>query len=258
MKRRDSCVLVTKVMTDVIETSFRTSDIHKSESISRNHINRIYTRNIPLNAYIAREVRLGSYRALEPPGVIIARRMMLSDSRGQPMFGERVQFLVVASARCSLGGPGRVTRRSDLQPGLRISTKYSIGGRIIPALNRCLKTMAIDVKNWMFGIRRDLWKLRPFDGVKTTLASLEKCCLTLDCSLCFASTSSEAPVCATCLAFAGRSESLFKLIHELKYARVSSPNAIATAVHLSAFWEQQMPYVSVEFVRCIGVASAKE
>jgi DNA polymerase zeta len=218
MKRRDSCVLVSKVMADIIETIFRTCDVQKAESVFRNHITRICTGNVPLNEYMfAREVRLGSYRALEPPGAIVARRMMKADPRAQPMFGERVQFLVVAS------DPGarlvdRVVSPEEMvsKAGLRISTKYYIDRQIIPALGRCLETMGIDINEWMSGIRRDLRKLRPYDGTKKGMTNLERFCRTLDCPLCYESTISMTPVCANCLSFAGRCESLFELIQRIK------------------------------------------
>jgi DNA polymerase zeta len=217
MKRRDSCVLVANVMTEIIECVFRSCDADKAKSIFRSHIQRICTGNVPLNEFmLAREVRLGSYRGLEPPGAVVARRMMELDPKAGPMFGERVQFLVVSSvpgARLI----GRVVSPEEfLEKSFRISTWYYIERQILPALGRCLETMGIDINLWMGGMKRELRKLRPYDVVGKAATAMERFCRSVECPLCNELAYSTTPVCANCLSHAGRTESLFELIQRIK------------------------------------------
>jgi DNA polymerase zeta len=205
MKRRDSCVLVAKVMTDVIESIFSTRNPQRAENVFREHIHRICSGRVPLNEFMfAREVRLGSYRSsIEPPGAIVARRRIDADPRAGPMFGERVQYLVVSSAPGSRLVDRVVSPEEFLDKGFRISTKYYIERQIIPALGRCLETMGIDVNNWMTGIPRELRKLRPFVVQGKAITAMERFCRSIDCPLCNRVSTSSTPICAQCLSHAG-------------------------------------------------------
>jgi DNA polymerase zeta len=220
MKRRDSCVLVAKTMKDVIESIFAHGNADHARLVFSKHIRRICTGKVPLNEFMfAREVRLGSYRGIEPPGAVVARARMSWDPRGAPMFGERVQYLVIASAPGSRLIDRVVSPEDFMDKGHRISTKYYIDRQIVPALGRVLETMGININDWMMGLPRDLRKLRPFIvGTKTT--ALERFCKAVECPLCCRLCSGGAVICNECLSLGGKSESLFELMRRIKICDV--------------------------------------
>lgn len=223
MKRRDSCLLVKNVMTDVIEAIFRTGSIDKAKSVFLSHFDRIVYGRVPVKEFLfAREVRLGTYKAdVEPPGVIVAKREMLKDPRILPLYGERYPYLVVSSAPNSKLVERVISPKEylDSDKQYRIGTKYYIDRQIVPALGRVLETMGIDVTQWATGRSKELFKLPIyiFDTSKRkTITTMERFCKSTQCPLCNHLTTSDLPICSKCLTYAGRKESLFELIQRIK------------------------------------------
>ncbi|KAK8878149.1 DNA polymerase activity protein [Tritrichomonas musculus] len=225
MKRRDSCLLVKNVMTDVIEAIFRTGSIEKARSVFDYHFNRIIYGRVILKEFLfAREVRLGTYKSdVEPPGAIVAKRAMEKDPRAAPLYGERYPFVVVSSTPNSKL-IDRVVSPLEFVEGptqFRIGTRYYIDRQIIPALGRVLETMGIDVNEWVLNKSRDLFKLPIyiFDTSRTrknSVTAMERFCKSVQCPLCNKRTLATTPVCSECLSAVGRNESLFELIQRIK------------------------------------------
>lgn len=217
MKRRDSCVLVAKVMTEIVESMFRYKSIDKAKEIFDAYIERICRGKIPLNEYMfAREVRLGAYKSEtdEPPSAVVARRRMAVDPRDRPLFGERIQYLVVASSPGARLIDRVVYPEEFLSGGFRIDTRYYIERQVVPALGRMMETVGVDINTWMLGKPREMPKLMAYSP-SSNMNSIERFCKTFQCPLCLEAAVS-APVCAKCLTYAGREGSLLELIRRIK------------------------------------------
>ena len=221
MKRRDTCLLVAKAMTDIVESIFRYKHTDKAKDIFDLYIDRICRGQIPLHDYIfAREVRLGAYKSEndEPPSAVVARRRMSVDPRDRPLFGERIQFLVVASA------PGarlidRVVYPEEFLAGsFRIDTRYYIERQLVPALGRMLETIGIDINQWMLGKPREMTKVLRCSP-SHNMTCIERFCKTFQCPLCHENAASGV-VCSKCLTYAGRKGSLLELIRRIKEREV--------------------------------------
>ena len=96
MKRRDSCLLVANVMKKVIESIFKTKSEEVAKKIFLDEIQRICSGNVPLKEFMyAKEIRLGTYKN-KPPGAYVAERQMALDPMAEPLYGERVHYVVVS------------------------------------------------------------------------------------------------------------------------------------------------------------------
>ena len=221
MKRRDSCLLVKHVMTDVIEAIFRTGSVSKARSVFNSHIADILSCKVPLTDFIfARELRLGTYKSTEPPGAIVARRMMKDDPMIKPLYGERFPYIVVASPPNSRLIDRVVSPQEFNDYSFRIGTKYYIERQILPALGRVMETMGVDITEWISGRSMDIFKLPKYLFYdKKVLTSMDRYCRSKQCPLCKRAIFSEAPICDHCLAYSGRGESLFELVQRIKIAQ---------------------------------------
>ncbi|OHT08034.1 DNA polymerase family B containing protein [Tritrichomonas foetus] len=222
MKRRDSCILVANVMTDVIEAIFRTGSVMKARSVFNDHFARIISGRVPLYEYMfAKELRLGTYKEKgEPPGAVVALRLKESDPMVEPLYGERFPFLVISAPPNSRLIDRVVAPQEylDASKSFRIGTRYYIERQIIPALGRVMETMGVDVTEWIDGKSRELCKLPIYEFGRRKVTAMERFCKSTQCPLCNQLSLSNKPICASCLAFAGRGESLFELIQRSKLA----------------------------------------
>ena len=73
----------------------------------------------------------------------------MTDPRSEPRIGERVPYIVV------YGTPGQpliqLVRRPEAllgNPGLRLNGVYYITKQLVPALDRCLSLLGVDVMQW--------------------------------------------------------------------------------------------------------------
>lgn len=216
MKRRDSCVLVKNVMTQVVESIFRTKSAELAEKVFIDYMQRICRGDVPLYEFMfAKELRLGTYKALEPPGAFVVRRQMERDPRAAPLYGERIQYVVVSNVPGARLVDKVLSPQEYVSKKARINTRYYIERQIMPALGRVLETMGIDINKWMNGKNRELRKLGMYSFNKQVTA-MERFCKSTQCPLCNKLQQSTVPLCSECLTSGGRPGSLFELIKRMK------------------------------------------
>jgi len=157
--RRDSCPLVAKCMEGALRKLFDTMDV----SQVRRYLAKIWTQVLAGKHAIpdfifAKEVRLGKYstRGALPPAATVATAAIASDPRKEPLYAERVPYVVVQ------GLPG--SRVVDLviepltllrsQGRLRLHAHYYLVKQVIPALERCFLLFGADVRSWYLELPR--------------------------------------------------------------------------------------------------------
>ena len=103
-------------------------------------------------------MRLGTYspNAQLPPAAVISRKAMSLDPRSEPLYAERVRYVVVH------GPPG--SRLTDMvvppqmllaqRNKLRLHAHYYISKQMIPALERIFHLIGVDVRTWYADMRR--------------------------------------------------------------------------------------------------------
>ncbi|KAJ1651776.1 DNA polymerase zeta [Dispira simplex] len=150
--RRDNCSLVQKVMKQCLTLLFTDPNLAIVRQYLYHEWDRVLQNRWPLRDFIfAKEVRLSKYKitGLPPPGAIVALKQMAKDPRREPLYGERVPYVVV------YGGPN--DRLADQvvspyecasKPYLRPHGKYYIVKQIIPCLNRIFTLLGVDLHRW--------------------------------------------------------------------------------------------------------------
>lgn len=160
--RRDGCPLLTRIMQKSLRLLFENArDDFELRRYLSNQITRILTDEISLDEFIfCKEVKLGSYRATFatgtlPPSAIVSHKLMQNDPRAEPLYGERIPYIVV------YGEPGSrlvdlvVSLREYIENNsLRINSMYYIKKQLLPALNRILALKKIDIFLWFAEIPR--------------------------------------------------------------------------------------------------------
>ncbi|KAJ2908589.1 DNA polymerase zeta [Coemansia aciculifera] len=157
--RRDGCMATQRILEGTLDSLFRTNDLSLVKSFVTNEITRILRGDVPLQEYIiAKEARMGTYSGRTLPAhAKVAADAMDDDSRTEPQYGERVPYVVVSSGRSARLGD-QVVRPHQLlmRPELRINSQYYVDKQVVPALNRVLSLVGVDVRTWVSEMPRRL------------------------------------------------------------------------------------------------------
>ncbi|KAJ2492023.1 DNA polymerase zeta [Coemansia sp. RSA 2050] len=157
--RRDGCVATQRILEGTLDSLFRTNDLSLVKSYITTEITRLLRGKLPLQEYtIAKEVRMGAYsgRAL-PAHARVAADDMQSDPRSEPQHGERVPYIVISGGR-NARLVDQVVRPHQLlqRPELRVNSQYYVDKQVVPALDRVLSLIGIDVRAWVNEMPRRL------------------------------------------------------------------------------------------------------
>jgi DNA polymerase family B/C4-type zinc-finger of DNA polymerase delta len=158
--RRDSCPIVSKVLEKCIRLLFSTKDLSGVRLyLARQWRNILRGDNVDINDFVfAREVKLGRYsaRGTLPPAAIVSSKQMVLDPRAEPLYGQRIPYVVVE------GAPG--SRLVDLVVSpyeliskpheLRLNAKYYIVKQINPSLCRIFHLVGGDIDAWFSSLAR--------------------------------------------------------------------------------------------------------
>ncbi len=173
--RRDGCLLVSKVLEKCLKLLARTRDITQVKSYVQRQFQKVLAGgNENLSDFVfCKEVRLGTYAAdrqpkemaneeeedLEagsrPHSAIIALQRMQQDPRDAPQYAERVPYVIVYGQgnnrlRELVASPHELV----YNPNLRLNAVYYIVKCLIPALNRALGLVGVDVFEWYSSMPR--------------------------------------------------------------------------------------------------------
>ncbi|KAJ2262074.1 DNA polymerase zeta [Coemansia sp. RSA 376] len=157
--RRDGCVATQRILEGTLDNLFRTNDLSLVKSYVTTEITRLLRGELPLQEYIiAKEVRMGSYSGRTLPAhAKVAADDMQNDPRAEPQHGERVPYVVISSGR-NARLVDQVIRPHQLlkRPELRINSQYYVDKQVVPALDRVLSLVGVDVRTWVSDIPRRL------------------------------------------------------------------------------------------------------
>jgi DNA polymerase zeta len=152
--RRDTCKAVATMMETSLRIIFNTKDISKVKEYCERQWTKIMRGKVNVKDFIfAKEVRLGTYseRGTLPPAAIVAMEEMKRDPRAEPLYSERVSYVVVygdPEARLidMVVSPHKFLQNQGLN--MRLHSTYYITRQIIPALDRLFSLMGVDIKSW--------------------------------------------------------------------------------------------------------------
>ncbi|EDV19126.1 uncharacterized protein TRIADDRAFT_34128 [Trichoplax adhaerens] len=158
--RRDGCPAVSKIMEKAIRILFSRRDMSLVKKYVLHKCRMLIEGKVAINDYvIAKEYRGKS--TYKPgacvPALEITKQLLAHDRRSEPRIGERVPYVIV------YGVPGvpliRLVRRPrELlnDPNLRLNATYYITKQILPALDRLLSLIGIDVESWHAELPRSI------------------------------------------------------------------------------------------------------
>ena len=158
--RRDGCPASVKTLKQALHILFKSRDISSVKTFVQNQFLKIIKSKISIQDYIfAKEYRgRDSYRpGACVPALEIAKRRIKTDSRNEPLVGERVQYVIC------YGTPGLPLIQLVHEPAdilfsnnLQINTIYYITKAIVPPLQRVFGLMGVNVMEWYNELPRDL------------------------------------------------------------------------------------------------------
>ncbi|KAL0230685.1 hypothetical protein PCE1_004241 [Barthelona sp. PCE] len=152
--RRDSCPIVGKALRMVVDEVF-SKKLDGISKFCKRLFSDICNMRYPLSDFMfRRRVKLGRYK--KPPPVAVLAVREAGNDRDLPRYGERISFLVADHVQ-----PGKRPLLENLvmypwrfvQEGKTLNFHYYISKQIIPALNRVVGSLGIDVTKF-YKIRR--------------------------------------------------------------------------------------------------------
>uniref|UniRef100_H2ZKD5 DNA polymerase zeta catalytic subunit n=1 Tax=Ciona savignyi TaxID=51511 RepID=H2ZKD5_CIOSA len=151
--RRDGCPAVSKILEKSLRLLFESRDVSKVKSYVGKQCSKLMegTANTQ-DCTIAKEYRGAKY--YKPgaivPALVLARKMVAMDKRSEPRVGERVPYVIVH------GAPGTPLYQLCHPPqdllgdlGLRLNGTYYITKMVLPALDRMMSLLGVDVFQWL-------------------------------------------------------------------------------------------------------------
>ncbi len=167
--RRDSCPAVQKILTKTLRMLFTNPDLSRIKEYHQRQYRKIFSGRISMQDFIfCKAVKMGTYAAgrQPPPAAIVAEKNRVRDQRREPLYNERVRFVVVWGSPNEL--LSNLVRDPDdlLNPrlSLHLNSIYYITKQILPALERVFSVMGINVRAWFEEIPRNVRVFRPPAG----------------------------------------------------------------------------------------------
>lgn len=159
--RRDTCGAVQKILMKSLRMLFTDPDLSRIKAYQQKQFRKILTQRISLEDFIfSKEVKLGSYAAgrLPPPAALVAEKKMRRDQRKEPLYKERVRYVVVYGKPKSqlydlVVEPEELL---DRRKGLRLNGIYYITKQILPSLDRVFILIGVNVRSWFDEIPRNV------------------------------------------------------------------------------------------------------
>lgn len=232
--RRDSCPIVQKVMEKSIRVLFETKDLSRVRSYLERQWTKILAGQVSLEKFVfSKEVKIGRYSAngVLPPAAVVASHAMTIDRRAEPLYNERIPYVVI-------DGPARA-RLVDLvvhpQAVLeapaekRVNANYYIIKQILPALKRIFDLVRdrsggrVDIETWYSHMPRPKRKVNPLAGLPahswyfrvsrptdeedgthkrppSKQRTMDQFCRSKNCLVCGEQVAGEDPFCQACTA----------------------------------------------------------
>ena len=160
MVRRDGCPALVRIQENALRSLFQ----HKDVSLVRRYVerewSRIYSGAVNARDFIfAKEVRLGTYKLL-PLAAVVATNNIKRDARSAPLYGERVEYVVIDAEGSRLMDKAVTPLDLLSQPSrYRLSASYYIEKQLIPPLARLFDLLGVSVASWYAGWSRPRRKL---------------------------------------------------------------------------------------------------
>ncbi|XP_077973529.1 uncharacterized protein LOC120341041 [Styela clava] len=150
--RRDGTPGTSKILEKMLKILFNTRDVSQVKKYVLKQCSKLLDGKTTLqDCIIAKEYRGKQYYkpGAVVPALNIARKLIAMDKRAEPRVGERVPYVIVHGAP---GTPLYQLVRSPLEvlkdPSLHLNGAYYVSKQLLPALDRVLSLLGVDVFLW--------------------------------------------------------------------------------------------------------------
>ncbi|KAF5114385.1 hypothetical protein DV454_002976 [Geotrichum candidum] len=148
--RRDGTPAQQKMEEKSLRLLFDTCDLSQIKEYFEEQWMKIMTGKVSIQDFcFAKEVKLGTYKGLGPPGAKVAIEKIKEDEYGGPQYRERVPYVVIAGMpndrlidRCV--SPEVLINN----PGINLDSEYYITKNLIPPLERIFKLLGANIRQW--------------------------------------------------------------------------------------------------------------
>ncbi|MBW0474801.1 hypothetical protein O181_014516 [Austropuccinia psidii MF-1] len=150
--RRDGIPALQKIQETCLKKLFETQDLSNIKAYLYRQWQRLLLGKVSVQDFtFAKEVKLGTYseKGHPPPGALIAARNMAIDPRNEPVYAERVPYVIIK------GAPQSKLRDRAVSPELLLKSRvleldaeYYITRVFIPSLARIFNLVGVDVASW--------------------------------------------------------------------------------------------------------------
>ncbi|KAJ2195574.1 DNA polymerase zeta [Coemansia sp. RSA 530] len=150
--RRDGCAATQRILEGTMSTLFGSNDLSLVKAYVVDQISQMLRGKVPVHEFIiAKEVRINTYSGSTVPAhAKVAVDNMARDPQAEPEYGERVPYVVISSGPHTRLVDRVVSPRVLLaQPHLRLDFQYYIDKQVLPALDRVLSLVGVDVHSWV-------------------------------------------------------------------------------------------------------------
>ncbi|KAJ2228472.1 DNA polymerase zeta, partial [Coemansia sp. RSA 475] len=150
--RRDGCAATQRILEGTMSTLFGSNDLSLVKAYVVDQISQMLRGKVPVHEFIiAKEVRINTYSGSTVPAhAKVAVDNMARDPQAEPEYGERVPYVVISSGPHTRLVDRVVSPRVLLaQPHLRLDFQYYIDKQVLPALDRVLSLVGVDVHSWI-------------------------------------------------------------------------------------------------------------
>ncbi|KAJ9471209.1 DNA polymerase zeta catalytic subunit [Diplonema papillatum] len=157
--RRDQCKATQQIQETALRLLFETQDMEAVREYVQRQLSKIQVGDVNAHDLILRqEVKLGTYAnpAQLPPSATVAREMMKRERLAEPLYNERVPYLVINSVAPRLSDmlvhPYELLL--DKHPSKSLNATYYMTKQICPPLDRTLGLAGAKVVDWLQSLPR--------------------------------------------------------------------------------------------------------
>jgi DNA polymerase zeta len=161
--RRDTCLIVSKILQHSLKLLFQTKDITRVRLYVQSECKKILTNHFNLPDFIfAKEYRgKTNYHPSAPvPALRIAMQRAKTNPLAEPNQGERVPYLIGYNSESPNANLIDCVWTLDnvltLKSQFKLHSMYYIKKQILPALDRCLALIGVNVFKWIDDLSNDI------------------------------------------------------------------------------------------------------
>lgn len=156
--RRDGTPVLQEIEHNTLSILFNTRDLSKVKTYLISQWTHVLSGAVNIEDFcFAKEVKLGTYKGIGPPGAKVAINRIAYDAKATPQHRERIPYVVVSGAPGSRLIDRCVDPRILLEtPGMYLDAEYYIVKHLIPPLDRILSLVGTSAKRWFEEMPRPL------------------------------------------------------------------------------------------------------